>query len=167
RGAAPPPARRRQLPLTECAAYPVVMLQARWLLDAIMATKFAERGAGLSPRVVSNSIEFMRQIIKSGVGIGFFTPIGFLDEIRRGELVHVRLAERGLANSRIGILVPSGGRAPSLAARLAIDHIREHFVQFSRELSAPLDAAAKTTGTRRAPPSRRSAGRERTTPAPG
>jgi DNA-binding transcriptional LysR family regulator len=135
--------------LTECAAYPVVMLHDRWLLDAIMATEFAESGARLSPRVVSNSIEFMRQIIKSGVGIGFFTPIGFLDEIRHGELVHVRLAERGLANSRIGILVPSGGRAPSLAARLAIDHIREHFLAFSRELSAPADRTPKPPRLRR------------------
>jgi DNA-binding transcriptional LysR family regulator len=140
-----PLARQEQVTLTECADYPVVMLHDRWLLDAIMATEFAESGARLSPRVVSNSIEFMRQIIKSGVGIGFFTPIGFLDEIRRGELVHVRLAERGLANSRIGILVPSGGRAPSLAARVAIDHIREHFIAFSRELSAPADRAAKPT----------------------
>jgi DNA-binding transcriptional LysR family regulator len=154
-----PLARRRQVTLTECAAYPVVMLHDRWLLDAIMATEFAESGARLSPRVVSNSIEFMRQIIMNGVGIGFFTPIGFLDEIRRGELVHVRLAERGLANSRIGILVPSGGRAPSLAARLAIDHIREHLIQFSRELSAPADLPARTTAARRTTASRRSATR--------
>jgi DNA-binding transcriptional LysR family regulator len=148
-----PLARRRQLTLTECADFPVVMLHDRWLLDAVMATEFAESGARLAPRVVSNSIEFMRQIIKSGLGIGFFTPIGFLDEIRRGELVHVRLAERGLANSRIGIVVPSGGRPPSLAARLAIEHIRERLSAFSRELAAPVlhDVAtrrrAKATGT--------------------
>jgi hypothetical protein len=74
--------------------------------------------------------------------------------------VHVRLAERGLANSRIGFLVPSGGRAPSLAARLAIDHIRAHFIQFSRELSGPAEErSAKTTGERRTPLSRRAARR--------
>ena len=67
------------------------MLQDRWLLDAIMATEFADSGARLTPRIVSNSIEFMRQVIKSGLGIGFFTPVGFLEEIRRGELVHVPL----------------------------------------------------------------------------
>jgi hypothetical protein len=149
---------RRQLTLTECAAFPVVMLYDRWLLDAVMATEFAESGARLSPRVVSNSIEFMRQIIMSGTGIGFFTPIGFLDEIRRGELVHVRLAERGLANSRIGVVVPAGGRPPSLAARLVIDRIRERLTAFSRELVAPVPREAAAERRRSALPARKAAG---------
>ena len=132
-----PLARRRQLTLTECADYPVVMLHDRWLLDAIMTTEFAESGARLAPHIVSNSIEFMRQVIKSGAGNGFFTPIGFIEEIRRHELVHVPLAEPGLADSRIGILVPRSKRL-SPAARLMIDHIRERLNDFAKELSAPL-----------------------------
>ncbi|HTG23837.1 MAG TPA: LysR family transcriptional regulator, partial [Reyranella sp.] len=65
-----PLASRKTLTLTECVGHPVVMLQDRWLLDAIMATEFADSGARLTPRIVSNSIEFMRQVIKSGLGIG-------------------------------------------------------------------------------------------------
>src|SRR5262249_26389843 len=137
-----------QVTLTECAAYPVVMLHDRWLLDAVMATEFAESGARLEPRVVSNSLECMRQIIKSGVGIGFFTPIGLLDAIESGELVHVRLAARARANSRIGTLVPSGGRPSSPAARLAIAHIRDRLAAFSRELAAPLPEAKTRRGGR-------------------
>jgi DNA-binding transcriptional LysR family regulator len=144
-----PLAKRQRLTLTDCAAYPVVMLHDRWLLDAVMATEFAESGARLSPRVVSNSIEFMRRIIQHGLGIGFFTPIGFLDEIRRGELVHVRLAERGLANSRIGIVVPADGRPTTLAARLTVDHIRVRLEAFAREFGAA-PARPKSTRRRRA-----------------
>jgi len=114
----------------------VVMLQDRWLLDAIMATEFADSGARLSPRIVSNSIEFMRQVIKTGLGIGFFTPVGFLDEIRRGELVHVPLAEPGLAQSRIGILVPRYRRL-SPPARLMINHISQRLRAFGDFLAAP------------------------------
>ena len=66
----------------------------------------------------------MRQVIQSGLGIGFFTPVGFLEEIRRGELVHVPLVEPGLAQSRIGILVPRYRRL-SPPARLMINHISE------------------------------------------
>ena len=51
-----PLAGRKTLTLTECVGHPVVMLQDRWLLDAIMATEFANSGARLSPRIVSNSI---------------------------------------------------------------------------------------------------------------
>ena len=131
-----PLAGRKTLTLTECAGHPVVMLHDRWLLDAIMATEFADSGARLTPRIVSNSIEFMRQVIKSGLGIGFFTPVGFLEEIRRGELVHVPLAEPGLAQSRIGILVPRYRRL-SPPARLMINHISERLARLRRLSSGP------------------------------
>ena len=39
-----PLATRKTLTLTECVGHPVVMLQDRWLLDAIMATEFANFG---------------------------------------------------------------------------------------------------------------------------
>lgn len=137
-----PLARRRQLTLTECAAYPVVMLHDRWLLDAIMATEFAQSGARFVPRIVSNSIEFMRQIIHAGLGIGFFTPIGFLDEIRRGELVHVPLAEPSLSNSRIGILVPRHKRL-SPPALMAIEHIRQRLTALGPEVQATAPPARR------------------------
>ena len=85
----------------------------------------------------------MRQVIRSGLGIGFFTPIGFIDEIRRGELVHVPLAEPGLAQSRIGILVPRYRRL-SPPARLMINHISERLGAFADFLAAPT-ASAETT----------------------
>jgi len=140
-----PLARRRSLTLTDCADYPVVMLQDRWLLDAVMTTEFAESGARLKPQVVSNSLEFMRQVIKAGLGIGFFTPIGFLDEIRRGELVHVPLAAPGIAQSRIGILVPRTKRL-SPPARLTIEHIRMRFADLAKELAAPSKTLAPAGG---------------------
>ncbi|HTB36521.1 MAG TPA: LysR family transcriptional regulator [Reyranella sp.] len=129
-----PLAGRKSLTLTECVGHPVVMLQDRWLLDAIMATEFADSGARLTPRIVSNSIEFMRQVIKSGLGIGFFTPVGFVDEIERGDLVHVPLAEPGLAGSAIGILVPQD-RRPTLAGRIAMDAVRLRLRAFAATMN--------------------------------
>jgi DNA-binding transcriptional LysR family regulator len=137
-----PLAGAKSLTLTECARHPVVMLNDRWLLDPIMAAEFAESGARLTPRIVSNSIEFMRQTIIRGLGIGFVSPVGFLDEIRRGELVHVPLAEQGLASSRIGILVPRQRRL-SPPARLAINHVQKHFNEFGRVLTSPERASGR------------------------
>ncbi|HZP99294.1 MAG TPA: LysR family transcriptional regulator [Reyranella sp.] len=147
-----PLAKRKGLTLTECVGYPVMMLQDRWLLDAIMATEFADSGARLSPRIVSNSIEFMRQTIKSGLGIGFFTPVGFFDEIRRGELVHVPLVEPGLAQSRIGILVPRFRRL-SPPARLMVDHIGARLREFGDLLSVPTSSRRRRRASRRLPAS--------------
>jgi DNA-binding transcriptional LysR family regulator len=137
-----PLAHAKSLSLTECVGHPVVMLQDRWLLDAIMQTEFADSGARLTPRIVSNSIEFMRQVIKTGLGIGFFTPIGFLDEIQRGELVHVPLVEPGLASSRIGIHVPRYRRL-SPPARLMINHIGERLQKFGSLLSVSRKTAKR------------------------
>jgi DNA-binding transcriptional LysR family regulator len=119
-----PLAARKALTFTDCARYPIVMLHDRWLLDLIMATEFAESGELLSPRIVSNSIDFMRQIVGKGLGLGFFTPIGFIDEIERGELVHVSLSEPLLAESAIAILT-ARGREPTLPARIAIEAVRK------------------------------------------
>jgi DNA-binding transcriptional LysR family regulator len=131
-----PLAGAKMLTLTECVRHPVIMLNDRWLLDPIMAAEFAESGARLTPRIVSNSIEFMRQLILRGLGIGFVTPIGFIEEIRRGELVHVPLVEPGLAGSRIGILVPRHRRL-SPPARLMVNHIRQRLTEFGRFLTVP------------------------------
>jgi DNA-binding transcriptional LysR family regulator len=124
-----PLASQRRLTLTECSKYPVVMPNDHWLLDRVMAT-----GARLVPRIVSNSIDLMRQVILSGLGIGFFTPVGFVDEIARGDLVHVPLAEPGLADSAIGILVPQD-RRPTLAGRIAMDAVRLRLRQFAATMN--------------------------------
>ena len=128
-----PLASRKTLTFTDCARYPIAMLHDRWLLDLIMATEFAESGERLSPRIVSNSIDFMRQIIEKGLGIGFFTPIGFIDEIERGELVHVALSEPLLAESAIAILT-SRGREPTLPARIAMEAVRRHLGELAKRL---------------------------------
>jgi DNA-binding transcriptional LysR family regulator len=130
-----PLAARKTLTLTDCARYPIAMLHDRWLLDLIMATEFAESGEQLSPRIVSNSIDFMRQIVEKGLGIGFFTPIGFIDEIERGELVHVALSEPLLAESAIAILVPRG-REPTLPARIAMEAVRKGLAELAARLAA-------------------------------
>lgn len=141
-----PLARRRQVTLTDCAAFPVMMLHDRWLLNAIMESEFAQSGARFKPRLVSNSLEFMRSMALAGIGIGFFTPVGFIEEIRSGALVHVPLAEPRLADSAIGIMVPRNKRL-SPAARLVIRHIRERLDSFGRELKA-LKAPAKAVPKR-------------------
>jgi DNA-binding transcriptional LysR family regulator len=142
-----PLAARRRLTLTDCAQYPVVMLNDRWLLDGVMAAEFAGSGARLEPRIVSNSIDFMRQVILSGLGIGFFTPAGFLDDIARGALVHVPLAEPGLANSAIGILVPQD-RRPTLAGRIVMDTVRLRLREFAATMNGPA-GVKKSKGRKR------------------
>ena len=75
----------------------------------------------------------MRRIIERGLGIGFFTPIGFIDEIERGELVHVSLSEPLLAESAIAVLVPRG-REPTLPARIAMETVRKRLTELAQRM---------------------------------
>jgi DNA-binding transcriptional LysR family regulator len=143
-----PLARRKSVTLTECAAYPVLTLHDRWLIDAITATEFAKSGASFNTRIISNSIDFMRQTILAGLGVGFFTPVGFIDEIRRGELVHVPLAEPWLAESEIGVLTPRGKRLTP-PARIALDLIRTRLVELAARLPAMRRTAKRRDSARR------------------
>lgn len=144
-----PLAKRKSVTLTDCAAYPVLTLYDRWLIDAIMESEFAKSGARFNARIISNSIELMRQSILAGLGIGFFTPVGFIDEIKRRELVHVPLAEPWLADSEIGVLMPRG-RSPSAPVRVALETVRAHLLKLAARLPK-----TPTIGRGRSQPKRR------------
>lgn len=112
--------------LTQCADYPVVMLNDPWLLDAVSESEFIHSGAQFSARILSNSLTVMKAAMRSGLGIGFFTPTGFVDEIRGGELVCVPLMEPGLAGSEIGLFVHRD--------RAAAPHIKVLAAELDRQL---------------------------------
>lgn len=123
-----PLARAKSLTLTDCAAFPVVMLADAWFLDVASEAEFVQSGAQFTPRVTSNSLIVMKETIKAGLGVGFFTPTGFVDEISRGELVHRPLVEPGLAASEIGLFVHR--------TRSAAHHISIVADELKRELQA-------------------------------
>jgi DNA-binding transcriptional LysR family regulator len=130
-----PLAGRSAVTLTDCAAYPVIMLSDAWLLDATSESEFIHSGAAFSARVTSNSLSVMKEAMKAGLGIGFFTPVGFVEEIARGELKHVPLAEPGLAASEIGLFVHrtrSGAHHISIVA----EQLKAEFERLEAELRA-------------------------------
>ena len=130
-----PLARAKTLTLTDCAAFPVVMLADAWFLDVASEAEFMQSGARFTPRVTSNSLIVMKETIKAGLGVGFFTPTGFVDEISRGELVHRPLVEPGLAASEIGIFVH---RTRSAAHHISIvaDELKRELQVLEKELLA-------------------------------
>jgi DNA-binding transcriptional LysR family regulator len=140
-----PIARSDRVTLTQCAAYPVVMLNDPWLLDAASETEFFRSGAQFGPRLKSNSLILMKRAILDGLGIGFFTSTGFVEELARGELVHVPLAEPGLANSEIGLLVHrERTTAPhiSIAAKALVQAFEDFASQAVRPAASAFDAPA-------------------------
>jgi len=76
--------------------------------EADIDPDFARFRASLRPRLVSNSIQALKLAIRLHMGIAFFTRLGFLDEIARGEVVWRPFESAAVNALRIGLLVPVG-----------------------------------------------------------
>ncbi len=130
-----PLARRQSVTLTECAEHDVVMFTDRWMIAPIMEAEFGRTGARFRPRVVSNSMVVMAEAVRNGIGIGFFTPIGFIDEIRRGEVVYLPITPVLAGSGGLGLFAARG--APlSPPVRAVADHFAGVFAQLQVELDA-------------------------------
>lgn len=130
-----PLAGRHEVTLTDCAAYPVIMLSDPWLLNATAETEFAQSGAQFRATLMTNSLGMTKDMLKAGVGIAFFTPTGFVEELNAGELVFVPLAEPDFSASEIGLLIhrerQSWPAVRALTARLV-----EEFESLQRDIAA-------------------------------
>ncbi len=84
-----PLAKEAEVSMSDCAAFPIVSLSDPWIIDMLSELEFAHSGASLQTSVMSNSFRILTKSIRSGLGIGFTTPIGVLKELMSGELVHV------------------------------------------------------------------------------
>jgi DNA-binding transcriptional LysR family regulator len=130
-----PLAGRDELTLTECAAYPVAMLSDPWILNATAEAEFTHSGAQFKSVVLTNSLPMTKEIMRAGIGIGFFTPAGFVDELKSGELVHVPLAESDLSHSEIGLLIHRE-RQGWPAVRALTGRLIEEFAALERDIEA-------------------------------
>ena len=128
-----PLARRRSVTLTECASYDTSMFADRWTIRPLVDTEFHETGAEFRARVITNSMTVMRTAILQGVGIGFFTPIAFIEEIKRGQISFVPLHRSELVPTHIGLLT-SKAALGAPAVRVLIDHLSDLFWDLQRSL---------------------------------
>ncbi|MBN9079091.1 MAG: LysR family transcriptional regulator [Rhizobiales bacterium] len=128
-----PLAGRQHVTLTECAGHTVAMFSDRWVIMPLVEAEFQQTGAQFSPRVVTNSMTIMRAAIHNGLGIGFFTPVGFMDDIRAGKIAYVPLEARQLPASGIGLFLSRSALA-SPPVRVVADHLAEFFKRLQLEL---------------------------------
>jgi len=120
-----PLAGRNELTLTECAAFPVIMLSDPWILNATAETEFIHSGAQFRAVALTNSLAMTKEMMRAGLGIGFFTPTGFISELKSRELVHVPLAEPDLSSNEIGVLVHRERQSDSAVRALATELVEE------------------------------------------
>ena len=118
-----PLAGRAILTLAECTGYPLIFQEDTAPINSLLDAELAATKAAATPFLTSNTLTFIKHMLAANLGIAFYTKLAFMGEVARGELVHVPLADRGLADLRLGLIVPKH-RQPAVAAAVMIDHLR-------------------------------------------
>jgi len=106
----------------EVAGFPFLAQAGPLPRSADIDPEFARFRAGLRPRLTSNSIQALKLAIRLGMGVAFFTRLGFLDEIERGEMVWRPFESPAINALRIGLLIPEG-RPPTAPATQLTRHL--------------------------------------------
>lgn len=139
-----PLAQRSAVTLTECAAHPVALLDGPWALSTVAETEFLKTGARFNAVVMTNSLMLSKKTMAAGLCIGFFTPAGFIDELRSGELVHVPLSEQELATTEWGLFVHRS-RAASPAIRAVARVLSDGFETLRNDIKTLAARPESTT----------------------
>ncbi len=128
-----PLARQRQVSLAECAQYDLLLQLDTQPIRSLIEIELSVFERTGRPFVLSNSQMMLKPFILSGQGVAFFTPIGFLAEIRSGDLVAIPLSGSRLQNLHIGILVQRR-RQRTHAAEAVIEFVGAELQKFSDQI---------------------------------
>lgn len=123
-----PLAAKRSITFEEAAAYPLLTPAGPLPRAANIDPDFTAFRARLVPRITSNSIQMIKRGIRLGMGIAFFTRLGYLEEIENGELVWRAFTSEAINSVKIGLLTatarPLSAPARQLVRRLSEDIAR-------------------------------------------
>jgi DNA-binding transcriptional LysR family regulator len=100
-------ARRPAVAFEDLAGEPVLLQQETPPLVPFLDDAFAAFRSSATVRFVSNSIEMLRHVLRAGLGIAFFTRLGFLRDIEAGDLVWIPVASPRLQRLQLGLFVPA------------------------------------------------------------
>ena len=85
------------------------------------------------PVAISNTLTVLKRLLLRGVGIAFYTRLGFAEELASGRLVAVPLEGERLSTLRLCLIAPSD-RMPTVAARAVAEHLQRALAQFTSGL---------------------------------
>lgn len=125
-----PLADRATTTFLECAHYPLVAQGDTVPIRTVLELELSDARLIARSVVTGNNLPLVRALVIAGVGVAFYTRLGFLDELASGAVVAVPLSEPRMRDLRLGILLPRD-RRPTTAMSA-----------FTAELARRLDSAA-------------------------
>lgn len=128
-----PLAGRASVSMSECTRYPLLLQEDTWPIRSLLDVELKALQELARPLVVANSLLAMKPLIADGIGIAFYTPAGFLDELQRGDIVAVPIDHEAFQQLRIGLMLHRR-RKPTPAAAAALELLRKQLVRLADQV---------------------------------
>ena len=101
-----PLAKLKTVTLQECAQFKLLLQLDNEVMSSMIAVELSALDRVGRTLVATNNQMMLKPLIRSGLGVAFFTPMGLLEELRSGEMVAIPLAGSRLQKMEVAIVAP-------------------------------------------------------------
>ena len=126
-------AARKSVTLDECGDCRLMYQDHSASMQPFFGNEMEAFKSAHKPIAISNTLAVLKRLLLRGVGIAFYTRLGFAEELAGGRLVAVPLEGERLSTLRLCLIAPSD-RMPTVAARAVAEHLRRALAQFTSGL---------------------------------
>ena len=126
-------AARESVTLDECGGCRLMYQDHSASMQPFFGNEMEAFKSAHKPVAISNTLAVLKRLLLRGVGIAFYTRLGFAEELADGRLVAVPLEGERLSTLRLCLIAPSD-RMPTVAAHAVAEHLRRALAQFTSGL---------------------------------
>ena len=126
-------ASRVSLTLDECGVHRLIYQDPAGTMQPFVGDEMEAFKRTHRPAAVSNTQAVVKRLLLRGVGISFYTRLGFSEELAAGSLVAVPLEGARLSELRLCLIAPSD-RMPTVAGQAMADHLQKALACFGAGL---------------------------------
>ncbi len=102
-----PLAKKAEISFDDCRNHAFIQVSRISPIHSLVVPEFAKFWDELEPAISCNATPMVKRLLVGGKGISFFSKIGFINELARGEVVWRPLANARINKIEVGILTPS------------------------------------------------------------
>ena len=124
-------ATRESVTLDECGAFRLMYQGDSASMQPFFGNEVEAFKSAHNPVAISNTLAVLKRLLLRGVGIAFYTRLGFAEELASGRLVAVPIKGERLSTLRLCLIAPSD-RMPTVATCAVAEHLQRALPQFAR-----------------------------------
>ena len=122
-------AARKSVTLDECGDCRLMYQDHSASMQPFFGNEMEAFKSAHKPVAISNTLAVLKRLLLRGVGIAFYTRLGFAEELAGGRLVAIPLEGERLSTLRLCLIAPSD-RPPTVAAGAMAEHLRQALARF-------------------------------------